>query len=97
LEDALFLARIFGQPDLRMDDLPEILAAFDTIRRPRACRVRQTSWEAGELYEFRDPHVGDDLGRLADLLKARYDWIWKHDLDAEVARGQELVTSKLRS
>ncbi|MGQ7819063.1 salicylate 1-monooxygenase [Metapseudomonas furukawaii] len=85
LEDAWFLARLLGDPRAR-DSAPEaLLAAYDALRRPRACRVQRTSWEAGELYELRDPQVGDDEQALGATLASRFDWLWNHDLEADLA------------
>jgi salicylate hydroxylase len=90
LEDAYFLASLLGDVQVSRDNLGELLAAYDDLRRPRACRVQRTSWEAGELYELRDPAVGDDKQALGATLASRFDWLWNHDLDADVqdARAQ---------
>jgi DNA-binding transcriptional LysR family regulator len=84
LEDAYFLARLLGDVQVSRGNLDELLAAYDALRRPRACRVQRTSWEAGELYELRDPAVGDDKQALGATLASRFDWLWNHDLDADV-------------
>ncbi|MFZ6049258.1 salicylate 1-monooxygenase [Pseudomonas sp. CR3202] len=84
LEDAYFLARLLGDPQASQDNLGELLAAYDALRRPRACRVQRSSWEAGELYELRDPAVGADEQALGTTLASRFDWLWNHDLDADL-------------
>ncbi len=84
LEDAYFLARLLGDVQVSRGNLDALLAAYDTLRRPRACRVQRTSWEAGELYELRDPAVGDDKQALGATLASRFAWLWNHDLDADV-------------
>jgi len=48
-----------------------------------------TSWEAGELYTFMDPDVGDDLQRIVDNANRRLHWIWQHDLPADLRRAEE--------
>lgn len=88
LEDAYFLARLLGDPNVSQGNLDGLLAAYDALRRPRACRVQRTSWEAGELYELRDPVVGDDEQALGPTLASRFDWLWNHDLDADVAQAR---------
>jgi salicylate hydroxylase len=84
LEDAYFLARLLGDIQVSRGNLDELLTAYDALRRPRACQVQRTSWEAGELYELRDPAVGDDNQALGATLASRFDWLWNHDLDADV-------------
>ncbi|WP_280349239.1 salicylate 1-monooxygenase [Pseudomonas sp. BN414] len=88
LEDAYFLARLLGDPHVSQGNLDELLAAYDALRRPRACRVQRTSWEAGELYELRDPVAGDNEQALGATLASRFDWLWNHDLDADVAQAR---------
>ncbi|MND80896.1 Salicylate hydroxylase [compost metagenome] len=88
LEDACFLARLLGDPQVSQGNLGELLAAYDALRRPRACRVQRTSREAGELYELRDPAVGDDEKALGATLASRFDWLWNHDLDADVREAR---------
>ncbi|WP_342245508.1 salicylate 1-monooxygenase [Pseudomonas sp. OTU5201] len=88
LEDAYFLARLLGDPQVSQGNLGELLAAYDALRRPRACRVQRTSWEAGELYELRDPTIGDNEQSLGATLASRFDWLWNHDLDGDVAEAR---------
>jgi salicylate hydroxylase len=88
LEDAYFLARLLGDPRVSIDNLGALLTAYDALRRPRACRVQRTSREAGELYELRDPTVGGDELALSSTLESRFDWLWNHDLDADVAEAR---------
>ena len=90
LEDAWLLARLLADPQV-LDSQPQaVLAAYDVIRRPRACRVQRSSWEAGELYELRDPAVADDEQLLSKTLAERFDWLWNHDMqsDLQEARAQ---------
>ncbi|SDS24612.1 salicylate 1-monooxygenase [Pseudomonas oryzae] len=84
LEDAYFLARLLGDVRADASNLAQLLEAYDALRRPRACRVQRTSWEAGELYELRDPVVGANEQALGDVLATRFDWLWNHDLDADL-------------
>ena len=88
LEDAYFLARLLGDPQVSADNLATLLAAYDALRRPRACRVQRTSREAGELYELRDPAVGAEEQALGATLATRFDWLWHHDLDADLAEAR---------
>lgn len=91
LEDAWFLARLLGEPGISVDDLTPLLAAYDTLRRPRACQVQRTSWEAGMLYELRDAVVGDDACALSAALATRFDWLWNHDLEEDIAKAQQML------
>ncbi|WP_454833418.1 salicylate 1-monooxygenase [Pseudomonas veronii] len=88
LEDAYFLARLLGDTQVDADNLAELLEAYDDLRRPRACRVQRTSRATGELYEFRDPVVGANEHLLGENLATRFDWLWSHDLDADLAEAR---------
>ncbi|MCW0401454.1 salicylate 1-monooxygenase [Xanthomonas sacchari] len=93
LEDAYLLAQLLATPGLTRGDLPALLQVYERLRLPRACRVQRTSREAGELYELRDPQAGADDTRLAQTLAQRFDWIWAHDLEAEVAQGRRMLAA----
>lgn len=88
LEDAWFLRELLVDPQLTRGNLDQVLQAYQRWRLPRACRTQRTSWEAGELYEYRDPATGQDEARLGQTLARRFDWLWQHDLldDVRAAR-----------
>jgi salicylate hydroxylase len=87
LEDAWLLARLLADPRVLQRDAKQVLEVYDAIRRPRACRVQRTSWEAGELYEFRDAKVADQEPLLSTTLASRFDWLWNHDMQADLAEA----------
>lgn len=88
LEDAYFLARLLGDSRLTADNLPAVLTTYDELRRPRACKVQRTSWQAGELYEMRDPEIGADEQALAAKLESRFNWLWNHDPETDVVEAR---------
>ncbi|MGY2041275.1 salicylate 1-monooxygenase [Pseudomonas pergaminensis] len=88
LEDAWLLARLLGDPRVLDCNAQNILQVYDEIRRPRACRVQRTSWEAGELYEFRDPHVACQESLLSTTLASRFDWLWNHDMQSDLLQAR---------
>ncbi|MNJ82408.1 Salicylate hydroxylase [compost metagenome] len=59
--------------------------------------MQRTSREAGELYELRDPAVGDDEKALGATLASRFDWLWNHDLDADVREARVRLGWQARS
>lgn len=89
IEDALVLAHVLG----RVRDakhLPAAFRAYDAIRRPRAQKVVKTSQEAGELYSFSHPEVGDDMEKIVQNFRRRFLWIWEHDLEADLRESEQL-------
>lgn len=93
LEDAWLLARLLGDAQLAGGDVQALLAAYDVVRRPRACRVQRTSREAGELYELRDPVTAADETLLGQTLAERFAWLWEHDLQGDLRRAREAMVA----
>lgn len=91
LEDAWFLAELLADARLSLADLPRLMAAYDQLRRPRASRVQRTSWEAGLLYELRDPVIGANEQALSASLASRFDWLWNHDMEQDIAKAQQML------
>jgi len=87
LEDAYFLTELLSSKTASTTVIPDLLEAYDATRRARASRVQRTSWEAGELYEYQNPEVGNDTVKLKEALETRLEWVWQHNLDAEVQRA----------
>lgn len=88
LEDAWLLRELLIDPQVDRGNLERVLQAYEHWRLPRACRTQRTSWEAGELYEYRDRIVGADEARLGQTLAQRYDWLWQHDLLSDVREAR---------
>ncbi|OCK92443.1 mannitol 1-phosphate dehydrogenase [Cenococcum geophilum 1.58] len=88
LEDALILSRLFS---LAKDpvDIPNIFKIYDSIRRPRAQRVVRTSIELGEIFSFSHPETGSNMRKIVENCNKRFDWIWEHDLEADVREVEE--------
>lgn len=88
LEDAWLLAQLLADPRVTEASPIEVLKVYDEIRRPRACRVQRTSHEAGELYEYRAQNVEGDEALMSSTLATRFDWLWNHDMAADLANAQ---------
>ncbi|KTB95230.1 salicylate hydroxylase [Pseudomonas syringae ICMP 11293] len=87
LEDAWLLAQLLADPRVSEVSPTKLLKVYDEIRRPRACRVQRTSHEAGELYEYRDQTVGGDEALMSSTLASRFDWLWNHDMAADLTQA----------
>lgn len=70
-------------------DFEAAFRVFDSIRRPRAQKIIDTSYEAGQMYIFNNPDIGDDMQKIADSGNARLPWIWLHDLKGDVDKAVE--------
>jgi salicylate hydroxylase len=71
---------------------------FDSIRRPRAQKVVQTSFECGSIYSLSHPDFEDDITRIAINLNRRFLWIWEHDLEVDLKKADvmfEMLTASI--
>jgi len=95
LEDALVLSSVLTElGKLHKDDLdmtPRIeagLEAYDSVRRPRAQKQLEQSAEVSRMIFFQHEEVGDDMSKVLPMLQqGRFDWLWFHDLDKDVAKA----------
>ena len=91
LEDAWLLARLLGDRRALGTAPDTLLQAYDALRRPRASRVQQTSREAGDLYEGRALSFARQEQALSATLASRFDWLWQHDLEADLGAAQRIL------
>ncbi|KAI3012736.1 hypothetical protein CBS147346_477 [Aspergillus niger] len=92
LEDSLILsnllARIYHAPDQGAALAPYIsagLAAYDAIRRPRAQKQLERAYEMSHMLHFQHPETGKTVDKIASKLQKQwFDWIWFHDLNADI-------------
>ena len=82
IEDACVLSALFEKISTP-EDVPNALAAYDQVRRPRAQRVVTTSRESGQLMSMQQPGVGDDVEKMRGKFETRMHWIWHRDLVAQ--------------
>ncbi|KAJ5301397.1 hypothetical protein PENANT_c023G02832 [Penicillium antarcticum] len=104
LEDALVLsnviAEIFKTPEKGAPLGAYIRAGFaahDSVRRPRAQKQLERAYEMSLMIHFNHPETGSDMTKiLSKLQQGWFDWIWFHDLDADVqsALGKMRSTQK---
>lgn len=80
LEDAYILSELLGQVQCA-DELEIALEAYNHVRHARTMKLVETSRMCGDVYEFLGPDTGDDVRKIDQDLRTRYDWIW----DADVA------------
>jgi 2-polyprenyl-6-methoxyphenol hydroxylase-like FAD-dependent oxidoreductase len=92
LEDALvlsaLLAELAKQSERGASQLPAIqaaLTAYDSVRRPRAQKQLEQAAEVGDMMFYQHKEVGDDMSKiLPRLQQGRFNWLWFHDMDADV-------------
>ncbi|KZO91567.1 salicylate 1-monooxygenase [Calocera viscosa TUFC12733] len=94
IEDAHVLANLLSHPKTIRNTVPLALKVYDEIRRPRAQRMQNTSYEAVRLYEGYSA-IGHDQEKLADALSHRMDWIWKFDVQGQRDKAIQTFEERL--
>jgi salicylate hydroxylase len=96
IEDAYILSGILGEVK-QANQLRCAFETFDRVRRQRTQRLVRSSHEQVALYEFRLPGIGDDLDKIAEVLPTRSDWIYDHDIEAEMDETRKMLRNTLKS
>lgn len=92
MEDAYILSNVLG--DVRSaDDIAKAFRAYDAIQRPRSQALVAISREAGQLYDFVYPGVGDDLEKVQETIGENFRWLWEVDLPGRMREAKELMAN----
>ena len=105
LEDALvlssLLAKIACVPEKDAALGPYISAAFDgydSVRRPRAQKQLEQAAEVGLMIHFQHPEAGSDMGKiLPRLQQGRFNWLWFHDLSADIQSASQKMDEAMNA
>ncbi|EPS30998.1 hypothetical protein PDE_05952 [Penicillium oxalicum 114-2] len=97
LEDALVLSRILVEvaqkPEDSSSQIRAGLAAYDSVRRPRAQKQLEQSAEVSRMLFMQHEEAGADMKNiLSRLQNGRFDWLWFHDINVDV----EAALAKMR-
>ncbi|PNS21338.1 hypothetical protein CAC42_1117 [Sphaceloma murrayae] len=91
IEDALVMSELLDGRERTPEGLMEVFRVYDEVRRPRTQKVVKTSREAGLCYDYMLEGVGDDLEKVKEDLRHRWDWIWYEDLGKQVAEAKSML------
>lgn len=87
VEDALILSRLLASIG-SVGELESAFAAYDAVRRPRSQRLVASSRKTGEVYDFEDEIIGDNMKATRDYLEHAWDWIWNENLNRQLEIAQ---------
>jgi salicylate hydroxylase len=87
VEDAFILSKLLASIK-SVGELESAFAAYDAVRRPRSQRLVSSSRKVGDVYNFEDGVIGDNMGAMREYLEHAWDWIWKEDLDRQLEKAQ---------
>ena len=105
VEDALILSNLLAAIPATTSEstatdtqLQAALHAYDSIRRPRAQKQLEQSAEVARMIHFSDPETGSDMSKiLPKLQEGRFEWLWFHDMEAEVLAALSRMKQELGS
>lgn len=100
VEDALVLSNVLAElANVPRDDAslnPKIvagLAAYDSVRRPRAQFQLEQSEEVARMLFLQHEEAGSDMGKiLPKLQNGRFNWLWFHDVEGDVKTALSRIT-----
>lgn len=87
VEDALILSRLLASIG-SVGELESAFAAYDAVRRPRSQRLVASSRKIGEVYNFEDEIIGENMKATRAYLEQAWDWIWNENLDRQLEMAQ---------
>lgn len=88
IEDSYILSNLLSNCSSQ-EDIPAALAAYDSVRVPRAIRVASESFENGNRLDLQGSTAGCDLDKLAAELDKVARWIWDLDLEEHLRTAVE--------
>ena len=83
VEDALVLSKLLASVT-SVGELESAFAAYDAVRRPRSQRLVASSRKLGEVYNFEDGVVGNNMQAMRQYLENAWDWILNEDLNLKI-------------
>lgn len=87
-EDSLVLSRLLADPSIQQPaDIEKAFEAYDSVRRPRALRVVNTSRDNGKTCMMMGENIGENLNAIKRDLESRFEWIWYKDLEEHVKQA----------
>ena len=89
VEDALILSNvltaILTNGANRLPNIRAALAAYDSVRRPRAQKQLEQSAEVARMMFLQHEEAGADMTKiLPKLQQGRFDWLWFHEIEKDV-------------
>lgn len=90
VEDALLISSLLSDVQAS-SQLHCVFSTFEAMRKERTQRLVQQSRMQCMIYDFEAPETGDDVEKIAQILPHRWDWIWDHDVEAELQTARMLL------
>ncbi|ERF76632.1 hypothetical protein EPUS_04452 [Endocarpon pusillum Z07020] len=95
VEDALILSKLLASIN-SAGELESVFSAYDAVRRPRSQRLVASSRKVGDVYNFEDAAIGDNMEAVREYLQHAWEWIWNENLDRQLENAQLLLKMRLK-
>ncbi|EOA82938.1 hypothetical protein ACJQWK_04326 [Exserohilum turcicum] len=92
MEDAYILSHLVASAG-GIANIEAAFQAYDAVRRPRTQQCIKYSLDAAQAYDFAVENVGDNMGKIEDMLDERFEWLWHEDLEAQLLTAKDLLQS----
>ena len=92
----VILAALLGHHSATKKNIPQVLEAYDHVRRPFANYTIEGSKYAGALYELRSDH-GDDYATLAPAIQDQFMWVESEGILAQIDRALKWMSNRERA
>ena len=99
IEDTVILQSLLGRVETP-SEISRAFQAYDTIRRPRAMEIVDSSYQTGLIFTGQNESIGLDPEKLREALAPRWDFIFNVDLGAmkkQAIRHFERPSKRLKS
>lgn len=87
LEDVVILSHLLALVE-KPEQVEPAFQVYDTIRRPRASAVVESSLRAGLMYCFEGPE-GDDMEKIVSQANQLFRNVWEHDLAGDALEAEK--------
>ena len=109
VEDSIVLAGLLADPRATKDTIPQVLQAYDQVRRPFSQDIVRRSHRSGMMYCFQDGHLKDvsaedsaagkipleQLEALRDDIAELLEWTWSTSAMGDRDRAVKLLHDML--
>lgn len=92
LEDAYLMGRLLSSPLVSRETLPQVLKAYDSIRRPAGNAAQAASFVVGKFCSLMTPdRDDDDLEAVANAYKSYNRWYLKGMVEDDVQKALRVL------
>ena len=89
------MASLLGHHTSNPESIPQVLSAYDAIRRPFANGVAEKARLIGKLFHLRFDRL--DFDKLTDAIKVNSEWAWMSTIDDSLEEAIHLLGTSVKA